>query len=126
MSGSAGSEVVVVRVYDDPGRKSREHRVLVDRLWPRGIKKESLDYDEWDKDVAPSSDLRRWYGHEPDRYAEFARLYRAELARTPAMSEVKRLRTLAATRRLVLLTATKDVEHSGAAVLQSVLQRRRQ
>ncbi len=124
--GPTASKVPVVRVYEDPGRSAGDHRVLVDRLWPRGIKKAALDLDEWDKDVAPSADLRRWYGHQPERFAEFARRYRSELAGAPAAEEVARLRALAGgPGRLVLLTATRDVERSGAAVLQSVLAARR-
>lgn len=115
----------VVRVYEDSGRRRGEHRVLVDRLWPRGIRKEALDYDEWAKHLAPSSELRRWYGHEPARFAEFARRYRDELRGREAHSDVVRLRALAARHRLVLLTATRDVDHSGAFVLKAVLERRR-
>jgi len=115
--------VEVVRVYEDPGRSPGEHRVLVDRLWPRGLTKTSVDFDEWEKDVAPSTELRRWYGHDPGRFAEFARRYRAELAGEPGVSAVSKLAELAASRRLVLLTATRDVEHSRAAVLQKVVAR---
>lgn len=115
------AHVEVVRVYEDPGRSPGEHRVLVDRLWPRGLTKTSVDFDEWEKDVAPSTELRRWYGHDPGRFAEFARRYRAELAGEPGASAVSKLRKLAASRRLVLLTATRDVGHSGAAVLQAVV-----
>lgn len=111
----------MLRVYEDPGRAPGEHRVLVDRLWPRGVKKEALDYDEWPKEVAPSSSLRSWYGHDPERFAEFARRYREELDQPPAASTVARLRDLAGRQRLVLLTATRDVAHSGAAVLDAVL-----
>ena len=113
--------VEVVRVYDDPGRAADEHRVLVYRLWPRGLKKTAVDFDEWVKDLAPSAELRRWYGHEPNRFGEFARRYRAELAGEPGALAVSRLAELAAGRRLVLLTATRDVERSGAAVLQTVV-----
>ncbi|MGH9169539.1 MAG: DUF488 domain-containing protein [Acidimicrobiales bacterium] len=113
--------VAVVRVYDAQGRQQGEHRVLVDRLWPRGLAKAAVDYDAWDKDVAPSTELRRWYSHDPTRFPEFARRYRIELAAAPGASSVERLRSLAAERRLVLLTATRDAEHSGAAVLQDVL-----
>jgi len=96
--------------------------VLVDRLWPRGIQKAALEFDEWAKDAAPSSDLRRWYAHDPERFAEFARRYRAELDHDPGASAVERLRKLSGRHgRLVLLTATRDVEHSGAAVLAEVL-----
>ena len=111
----------VLRVYDDPGRIAGEHRVLVDRLWPRGVRKEALDYDEWLKEVAPSTELRRWYGHEPSRFDEFARRYRDELDEAPAAGTVERLREVADRQRLVLLTATRDVEHSGAEVLADVI-----
>ena len=115
------AQVQVVRVYEDPGRSPGEHRVLVDRLWPRGLTKTSVDFDEWEKDVAPSTELRRWFGHDPGRFAEFARRYRAELASEPGASAVSKLAELAAGGRLVLLTATRDVDHSGAAVLQTAV-----
>ncbi len=119
---AAKGGVEVVRVYEDPGRRAGEHRVLVDRLWPRGVQKAAVDFDEWAKDAAPSADLRRWYGHEPGRFGEFARRYKAELDHDPGASAVERLLLLARRHgRLVLLTATRDVEHSGAAVLADVL-----
>lgn len=118
----ARSRVEIVRVYDDPGRSGSEHRVLVDRLWPRGLKKEAVDLDEWVKDAAPSTELRRWYGHVPERFGEFSRRYRAELGRGPAAEAVEGLRRDARRGRLVLLTATRDVERSGAEVLRSVLE----
>ncbi len=126
-------DVEVVRVYEDPGRRHQEHqghqghqghpehRVLVDRLWPRGVQKAALDVDEWAKELAPSTELRRWYGHDPARFAEFDRRYRAELDRDPGAPVVERLRAYAGRGHLVLLTATRDVEHSGAAVLAAVL-----
>ncbi len=115
------AQVEVVRVYEDPGRSGAEHRVLVDRLWPRGVKKEAVDFDEWAKGAAPSAELRRWYGHVPERFGEFARRYTAELADEPAASAVAGLRRLARRQCLVLLTATRDVERSGAEVLRQVL-----
>jgi uncharacterized protein YeaO (DUF488 family) len=118
----AGPRVTVVRVYEDPGREPGEHRALVDRLWPRGLRKDAVDLDEWAKDAAPTAELRRWYGHEPSRFAEFERRYREELAALPASSAVERLRSVARHQRLVLLTATADVEHSGAVVLAKVVQ----
>ena len=116
-------DVEVIRAYEDPGRRPGEHRVLVDRLWPRGVQKVALDFDEWAKDAAPSAELRRWYAHDPARFAEFAGRYRTELGREPGLSVVERLRGRIASGRgrLVLLTATRDVEHSGAAVLRDVL-----
>lgn len=116
-------QVDVVRVYEDPGRSAGERRVLVDRLWPRGVQKAALDLDEWAKDAAPSAELRRWYGHDPARFAEFASRYRAELEREPGLSALRRLQSFVAPGRgrLVLLTATRDVERSGAAVLRDVI-----
>jgi uncharacterized protein YeaO (DUF488 family) len=112
-------EVGVVRIYDEvtPG----EYRVLVDRVWPRGISKEAAHLDLWLKDVAPSTELRRWYGHDPARFEEFRRRYEAELADTPAAEALQRLKKLAADRKVVLVTATKDVSCSNAAVLASLL-----
>lgn len=107
------------RVYDE--HQGRGYRVLVDRLWPRGVSKEKAALDEWAKDVAPSDGLRRWYGHEPEKFAEFARRYRAELAVSPAKDGAVRLRATSKKKHVVLLTATRDVEHSGAAVLLDVL-----
>ena len=110
-----GREAIVVhRIYDpddEPG-----HRVLVDRLWPRGLAKGDAALDEWLKDVAPTTDLRRWYGHEPSRFAEFRNRYRDELEQPPASDAVHHLLGLQQ-RRLVLLTATRHIERSGALVL---------
>ena len=97
------------------------YRVLVDRLWPRGVSKEKAAIDEWAKDVAPSDGLRRWYGHEPDKFAEFARRYRAELTASPGKEAVAHLRAISKKNSVALLTATRDVEHSGAAVLLTAL-----
>jgi uncharacterized protein YeaO (DUF488 family) len=109
--------VDVVRVYD--AGSARGHLVLVDRLWPRGLRKDAAPFAEWAKDVAPSSELRTWYGHQPERFAEFARRYRDELTQEPAASALARLRSVRG--RLILVTATRDVEHSAAAVLREVL-----
>ena len=106
------------RVYDD---RDAGYRVLVDRLWPRGTTFADAALDEWLKDDAPSTELRRWYDHDVTRFDEFARRYRAELRRPPASIAVQRLVKLAQTRTITLLTATRDVEHSGARVLQERL-----
>jgi uncharacterized protein YeaO (DUF488 family) len=96
-------------------------RVLVDRLWPRGVKKEGLVLDRWMKEVAPSSGLRTWYAHEPERWAEFAKRYQAELRTGEQAIALKELRLLAKRGTLTLLTATKDVERSAAEVLRRAL-----
>jgi uncharacterized protein YeaO (DUF488 family) len=119
--GAVKRDVDIVRVYDDPGRQRNEYRVLVDRLWPRGQSKGAVDHDEWVKDATPSTELRQWYGHEPKRFSEFARRYRAELALPPGSGVVSQLRETSQTQRLILLTATRDIEHSGAIVLRDVI-----
>jgi uncharacterized protein YeaO (DUF488 family) len=108
------------RAYD-AASTGRSYQVLVDRLWPRGVRKDEAGLDEWAKDVAPSDGLRRWYGHETEKFAEFARRYRAELKESPGKKVVTRLRAEAKSRPVILVTATRDVEHSGAAVLRDVL-----
>jgi len=113
--------IQVVRIYEDPGRSGSERRILVDRLWPRGVRRDAVDMDEWAKEVAPSSELRKWYGHTPERFAEFARRYREELAREPAATAVDELRRASKHTPLVLLTATRAVERSGAEVLREAL-----
>jgi len=113
--------VKVRRVYDPPTGEEG-YRALVDRLWPRGVKASPDLFDEWVKDAAPSADLRRWYGHDPAKFAEFAKRYRAELAHPPAKAAVQHLVDISGRGPLTLLTATKDVEHSGATVLAQAIE----
>lgn len=113
--------VDIIRVYGDSGRRGDDYRILVDRLWPRGQTKAAVDFDEWAKDAAPSTELRRWYGHDPEHFTEFARRYRAELVLEPGAEVLRRLREVRKERRLVLLTATHDIEHSSATVLREVI-----
>lgn len=120
----AAGEIRLRRVYETP-EPSDGRRVLVDRLWPRGLSKAAAALDEWDRDVAPSDELRRWYGHDPAKFTEFRRRYQAELA-DPARSEVVgHLRDLARSGPVTLLTATRDAEHSEAAVLADLLRDQR-
>jgi uncharacterized protein YeaO (DUF488 family) len=109
-------EVRTRRVYDDPSPEDGR-RVLVDRIWPRGLAKARAGIDEWAKDVAPSTELRRWYGHDPVRFEEFRRRYLAELAEPQRQAALGHLRELARSGPLTLVTATRDVDHSQAAVL---------
>jgi uncharacterized protein YeaO (DUF488 family) len=111
----------VRRVYEPLRAESDGHRVLVDRLWPRGLRRADAALDDWLKEAAPSADLRRWYGHDVPRFEEFARRYRTELEQPPAAPAIARLRKLARAKPLTLLTATRDVEHSGAVVLLDYL-----
>lgn len=117
-----GGAVAVVRVYEDAAAVDGV-RVLVDRVWPRGVSKEAAGVEVWLKDVAPSTELRRWYGHDPAKFTEFRGRYEAELAEPPASDVLRRLRDLASEQQVVLVTATKDVAHSQAAVLGDLLNR---
>jgi uncharacterized protein YeaO (DUF488 family) len=108
------------RIYDDPSSDDGA-RVLVDRVWPRGLTKAAVHLDEWVKDIAPSTQLRRWYGHRPERFTTFRNGYLAELRDARPAAALDRLRVLARTRTVTLLTATRDVEHSQAAVLSDLL-----
>jgi uncharacterized protein YeaO (DUF488 family) len=112
--------VQVRRVYDDRAADDGS-RVLVDRVWPRGMSKDAAHIDEWCKQVAPSTELRKWYGHDPDRFEEFSRRYREELRDAEPAAALEALRRLAHDGPLTLLTATKAVDISQAAVLAAVL-----
>lgn len=107
------------RVYDEVGENDGT-RVLVDRVWPRGLRKEDPRVGHWLKDVAPSTELRKWYGHDPDRHEEFAKRYRAELKEQPAAGALDELRDLARKGEVTLVTATKDLKLSQVPVLQQV------
>jgi len=112
-------DIEVGRVRDprEPGRL----RVLVDRLWPRGLRKDDADLDRWCRDVAPSHELRSWYGHVPERFDEFARRYRAELEEPERAQALEELREWSGGRSVTLLTAAKDPATSQAVVLAEVL-----
>jgi uncharacterized protein YeaO (DUF488 family) len=113
-------EVRARRVYEQ-AEPSDGRRVLVDRLWPRGLSKEKAHLDEWLKAVAPSDELRRWYGHQPAKFAEFKRRYQIELTEPEQAEALGHLRDEARSGPVTLLTATKDLEHSEAEVLVQLL-----
>jgi len=117
-----GKDVRYRRIYDDVSSDDGV-RILVDRIWPRGMGKDEAHIDEWMRDVAPSAELRRWYGHDPDRYAEFRRRYLHELREPERQQALQRLRETASRKRMTLLTAARDLEHSQAAVLARWLKR---
>lgn len=110
----------VARVYDEPADDSA--RVLVDRLWPRGIRKDDPRVGRWLRDVAPSTELRHWYGHRPELFEEFVQRYRIELETPDAAAALAELKTLAAQGPITLVTATREVELSHAAVLADLLE----
>jgi uncharacterized protein YeaO (DUF488 family) len=109
--------VAIKRIYE-PSSPDDGRRILVDRLWPRGVSKAKAQLDTWMKDVAPSADLRRWFGHKPERWPEFRRRYIDELKSNP---EFRRLRDLAATGPVTLLYAARDDAHNEAVVLAEQL-----
>ena len=115
-------DVRIGRVYDDPSPKDGA-RVLVDRLWPRGLRKDAARLDDWAKDLAPSTELRTWYQHDPAKFDEFRRRYVAELSAPQEQQALDKLRELAGKRPVTLLTATKDVNGSDAAVLADFLRK---
>ncbi len=124
-SAAAGAQtrggVEIARVYESfpPGTSKRI--VLVDRLWPRGVARVGAPFSSWVKEAAPSRELRTWYGHRSERFAEFVDCYRRELAHSPAREAVEQLRADASQGRVVLVTAAKDLEHSAAAVLRATI-----
>ena len=113
-------KVQVRRAYEEPERQDGT-RVLVDRIWPRGLTKDKAQLDEWCKQIAPSTALRKWYGHDPARFEEFARRYRAELEEPERAEALQHLRELAKKQTLTLLTATKHAEISEAVVLADLV-----
>lgn len=110
--------IQVVRAYDISDR-DHGYRVLVDRLWPRGINKEALDLDEWAKDLAPSSALRRWFNHDPTRWDEFRQRYFSELA--GQVEWLAALHTRVKARTLLLLYGAKSTEFNNAVALRDYL-----
>lgn len=114
------AQIYVRRVYDAPSPRDGL-RILADRLWPRGLSKEKAAVDRWEKDIAPSNALRRWFNHRPERWDEFCRRYGKELeANREALAG---LRALAATQKITLLTATRDMEHTHVLLLKKMLEK---
>jgi uncharacterized protein YeaO (DUF488 family) len=109
------------RAYDPPAR-SDGHRILIDRIWPRGIAKEDLEVDAWLKDLAPSTGLRKWFGHDPKKWGEFKRRYAGEIEQhSDALEQLART---ARDGHVTLVFAAKDIEHNNAVALKAYLERR--
>jgi uncharacterized protein YeaO (DUF488 family) len=115
------SSIAIKRAYDKPSPQDGV-RILIDRLWPRGLSKPKLKIDAWPRELTPSTDLRKWYGHEPARFAEFRRRYRTELAERA--KELGALRAMVRGRAATLITATREVDLSHAAVMREIMQRK--
>jgi uncharacterized protein YeaO (DUF488 family) len=113
-------DVRLKRAYD-PAAATDGSRVLIDRIWPRGVSREEAQLDEWARELAPSGELRRWFSHDPDRFAEFRRRYRAELAAQEA--RLRELRQRAREGTLTLVYAARDTKHNDAVVLAEILRR---
>jgi uncharacterized protein YeaO (DUF488 family) len=120
-------QVHIKRAYEPPGRGDGV-RILVDRLWPRGLRKEDAHFDQWRKDLSPSTELRQFYGHRPERFAEFTKRYRVELRSNEAAAAISEMIELIRRRPVTFLTASRDLTHSEAAVLaehvQAIIKRR--
>lgn len=112
--------IALKRVYEEPAAGDGK-RVLVDRLWPRGLSKERARVDSWLKEVAPSSELRKWFGHEPEKFAEFRRRYEMELEAEGAQAKLAELREMAKREHITLVFAAHDAEHNNAVVLRDLL-----
>ncbi len=112
------SVIKIKRVYE-PAQRGDGYRVLVDRLWPRGLSKDKAEVDLWLKEVAPSPALRTWFGHKPERFAEFSKKYRAELKANPAVEELRAL--VRKHKTVTLLYGARDTEHNHAVVLKGRL-----
>lgn len=117
---SRSAQVRIKRVYDTPAPEDGT-RVLVDRLWPRGLTRERARVDHWLKDVSPSAELRVWYGHAPERAAEFRRRYKEELEREPGRSAFAALRELMREGPITFVYAAKDTERNNAAALREMV-----
>ena len=111
------------RIYE-PADPLDGHRVLIDRLWPRGFTKSAAQLDEWLKEIAPSTELRRWFSHQAEHWDEFVARYRAELAGADAVAQLERLRCIAGAGPLTLLYAARDELQNHAIVLRDLLQGR--
>jgi uncharacterized protein YeaO (DUF488 family) len=116
--------VKLKRAYE-PATRGDGYRVLVDRLWPRGIRKQDLPLDAWAREIAPSTELRQWFHHDPDRWREFQQRYRRELKGGVAKERLRKLADRAEHGVVTLVFSAKDAEHSNAAVVRDLLARSR-
>lgn len=112
------SGIKIKRIYD-PFSEGDGYRILVDRLWPRGVKKTDAKLDEWQKELGPSNELRKWFGHDPALYDEFKKKYEAEL--NAKIDELKKIKELSKTQTVTLVYSARDTEHNQATVLLEVL-----
>jgi uncharacterized protein YeaO (DUF488 family) len=112
--------IKIKRVYEQPD-KDDGRRILVDRLWPRGLTKEKAGVDLWLKEIAPSTELRKWFGHDPDRWEEFKERYRAELEEAGKMEVLRNIAQKAREENVTLLFGAKDTRHNDARALEAFI-----
>ena len=110
--------IAIKRIYE-PASRSDGMRILVDRIWPRGIKKDRAKIDLWLKEIGPSTPLRQWFGHKPERWEKFCERYRAELSENEAVAQLRKLAR--ATKRVTLLYSARDEDHNQAVVLAELV-----
>ena len=111
--------IAIKRAYDEPAQQDGT-RILVDRLWPRGLSKERAHIDLWLKEIAPSDELRKWFAHDPEKFAEFRSRYKAELVSGEGIDALGRLYELARQGPVTLVFAAHDTEHNNAVVLRDL------
>lgn len=114
--------IAVKRAYEAPAERDGR-RILVDRVWPRGVTKDELRLDAWYRDLAPSTELRKWFAHDPERWPEFQKRYAAELKRAKAREQVEELAALGKRGKVTLVYGARDEEHNQAIVLRDYLKR---
>ena len=115
-------EVEIRRVYEPPG-KDEGFRILVDRIWPRGLRKDALDYDLWAKELAPTPELRKWFGHAPQRWKEFQEKYAGELNTPETKERMKTIVQQAGKHKITLLYGARDRDHNHALILADALRK---
>lgn len=110
--------IQIKRIYEKPDSEDG-YRILIDRLWPRGIKKEDVEINEWNKEIAPSTELRKWFNHQQEKFEEFSELYKQELSNKG--EQLSHIRSIAKTENITLLYAAKDRKINHAVILQKIL-----
>ncbi|WP_299744671.1 DUF488 domain-containing protein [uncultured Rossellomorea sp.] len=114
--------IVLKRIYDEPPRLGG-HRILIDRVWPRGISKEDANLDAWMKEITPSPSLRKWFNHDPQKFEEFKQAYKDEINQDKEkQSKLQELKEMATNERLVLLYGAKDERHNHAVILKKMVE----
>ncbi len=110
----------IKRAYEGKAAQDGQ-RIYVDRLWPRGLSKEAAAFDEWLKDLSPSAELRQWFGHEPDKFAEFGKRYIRELSTPERQALLRRIAEMAKDADVTLVYSAKDTEHNNAVILKDLI-----